>query len=192
MPKVLTKKTILSAPVGKPLIAIRSIGLVNLLTEIRGSTFITIMTKTVPDMKLKGNPYRGNCFKIATLNGQVNFFYDEAVLRRLEKEGKDSSSFHKGESWHEAVCRPDGTLTPLCRHKETGEYYLRFRCIQNVSEARYITAKGKRCNMRKLKPFLRPASTYENQGCDDPIRILVYKLENILQITINGISYQLI
>ena len=180
-------------------LGIRSIQLVNLLMELRGSTIITFIAKTEPDMKVTGNPYvtgKGkaaviNCRKIAKVNGQVNFWYDKAVLTRLEKEGKRPEDFKQGESWHQPVLRPDGTLTPFCQHKKTGKMYLRFRLLNLIGESTFETLDGQAIDVEKLKPFLRPASAYENQGLENPVKILVYALESIAQITMDGLTYQI-
>ena len=163
--------------------------LVKVLETQRGATFISFLVETDAKMRKTGNPYLG-AKKVAKVHGMLNFLYDEAVQRRLEKEGKPADSFRKGESWHEIVTREDGTLTPFCRHKETGELYLRFM-HQNTLDAIYVDVNGNRISVDEITPFLQKPSGYGNQGLDNPVRILTYKLSGIREITLNGTTYQI-
>ena len=168
-------------------VALSQMQMFNLLAAERGATFITFVAHTSPKMRKTNNPWANNAVKIAKVNGQVNFHYDAAVLRALAKEGKSETDFQKGESWHEPVKRPDGTLTPFCQHKTKGTYYLRFRLIGSV-DSRYETLDGQPIDANEIDPFLQK-SDYSNQGLDDPIKFLVYGLENIKQLTLNGVNY---
>jgi len=163
--------------------------MVDVLSQKRGATFIGFTAKTEPKMRKTGNPYFGRVKKVAKVGGQVNFWYDEAVIRQLQKEGKDASDFFAGESWHEPVIRADGTLTPFCKHKKNGNLYLRFRSL-SVSEVKYVTDDGQEVAKEALDPFLYPASEYKNQGTDEPIRFLVYGLDTIKELTVDGETHR--
>jgi hypothetical protein len=165
-------------------------GVVELLEGQRGATFIGFTAETEPKMRKRGNPYAGRVRKVAKVSGQIDFHYDGAVLRQLAKEGKDASCFFAGESWHEPVIRADGTLTPFCRHKQNGQMYLRFRLLA-VSEVRYVLDSGEDVSKETLEPWLEKASEYKNQGTDEPIRFLVYKLENIKELTVDSETHRL-
>lgn len=165
-------------------------GVVELLEGQKGATFIGFVAETEPKMRKRGNPYAGRVRKITKISGQINFHYDKAVLRQLEKEGKDASCFFAGESWHEPVIREDGTLTPFCRHKQNGQMYLRFRSLA-VSSVRYVLDSGEEVSKETLEPWLEPASEYKNQGTDDPIRFLTYKLESIKELTVDSETHRL-
>jgi hypothetical protein len=159
--------------------------IIELIGNRRGAAFVTLTTNTEPDMYLKGNPFRGKVRKICRINGQINFWYDRAVVARLEKEGKHFSSFFAGESWHTPVIREDGTLTPFAKHKTNDTLYLRFRVI-SVLDVRYVDLAGNPIEKEAIIEWLKPASEYKNQGTDDPIRFLVYKLSSIVALTLDG------
>jgi hypothetical protein len=90
----------------------------------------------------------------------------------------------------EPVIRADGTLTPFCRHKQNGQMYLRFRSLA-VSEVRYVMDNGEEVAKETLEPWLEKASEYKNQGTDEPIRFLVYKLENIKELRLDSETHRL-
>ena len=168
-------------------VVVSGINLFNILCQLKGANFITLVAETEPKMRKTGNPYANDIIKTAKINGQINFHYDKAVLNRLAKEGKDESSFRQGESWHQPVIRPDGTLTPFCQHKTKGSYYLRFRLLGRI-DATFATKDGRPVNETEIDAFLQK-SDYSNQGCDDPIIFLTYGLDSIKQMTINGVTY---
>jgi hypothetical protein len=163
--------------------------LVDRLLELRGATFITVTVTTDARAKKTGNPY-GKVLKTTTINCQVNFHYDRAVLARLEKEGKNESEFERGESWHEPF-KVDGKLTPLAVKKgETVPGYLRLRHLLTIGEPIYTQAiGGTEVSAELIKPFLPAPSTYSNQGTDDPVRFLTYSLESIKFIRLSGEEY---
>jgi hypothetical protein len=165
--------------------------LTGLLQDKRGATFIGFSAETEPDMNKRGNPYYGKVKKVAHHGGQINFWYDEAVLRQLAREGRDASCFMAGESWHTPVLRDDGTLTPFCQHKTNGKLYLRFRSL-SVSDVRYINDQdGTEIPLESIKPWLREKSSYENQGTEVKIRFLVFKLESIKTLVLDNVTYVL-
>lgn len=161
---------------------------VDLLLNIRGATFITITTKTDTKAKKTGNPY-GTILKTNTINGQVNFHYDKAVLTKLAKEGKNPDVFEQGNSWHQPYM-PNGLLTPLATKKgETIPNYLRIRHLNTIGNTIYTTETGTQLTEEQVTPFLKTPSRYSNQGTDEPVRFLTYSLDSIITATINGQTY---
>jgi hypothetical protein len=164
--------------------------LTNLLLNARhGANFITFVAKTEPDMIKTGSPFRNdNVELVAKVNAQINFHYDSAVLRQLEREGKSPEDFKKGESWHTPVLI-DNCLTPLCQHKSKPTLYLRVRLL-DVLEAQYYV-NGVVADNDMVKPWVRKNKVaYENQGTEKPIKFKVYKLEGIQSLTMNGVTYE--
>jgi len=145
------------------------------------------------DRKTKiANPYWGDCFKTQDANGMINFHYDKGVLRRLEKEGKTADDFKQGESWHNPIIRPDGTLTPFCSHKaDPRKIYIRFM-LNASNNVRYHTANGKKIETENVKPFLAKRSDYANQGLEKPLIFQVWGIDDVTHMTINKQRYQIV
>jgi hypothetical protein len=162
--------------------------LLDLLCQRKGATFVVAVTKTDAKLKKRGNPF-GQVWKRATVNLLLNFHYDAGVLRRLEKEGKSPDDFRKGDSWHEAITWPDGSLTPFCRHKENGTIYLR-ACVQKrVGDVEYLTEGGEALTKEQVEPFLPARNDYANQGLDEPLVFATYKLDSVKEISVDGETY---
>lgn len=163
---------------------------VDLLSTLKGSTFVSFMAKTDSRAKKRGNPH-GTIWKVYNTTGLVNFHYDSAVLNRLKKEGKDESEFHRGSSWHELVTTDEGFLTPFARHKDTKELYLRVWLMDRSTETVYMKSDNTVLTYDEVKEWLPKPSSYDNQGLDNPVHINVYKLESILEFTVNGKTYSI-
>ncbi len=160
------------------------------LMGIKGSQFVSIIANTEPRMRKTNNPYIGRVRKIARVNGIVNFHYDEGVLRRLEKEGKSAEDFRKGESWHEPVVTENGSLTPFCRHKTSGELYLRLM-LNNLTSEYIDVVNNHTVDEKDIAPFL-VKNGYDNQGLDQPLRFLTYKMDSIKVVSANGKTFLMV
>lgn len=170
--------------------------MIELLMEQRGATFITFThdasMSSTDKMRKTDNPFFGDCFKKQKVNGQVNFHYDDAVLRQLEREGKSPDDFKKGESWHEPIIRADGTLTPLCRHKkDPRKVYLRFR-LMAVCDMQYHNRSGDVLNTEAVKAFVKERSDYANQGTEKKIVFNVWGLDDIRYLKMDGVEYRVV
>ena len=151
------------------------------LKTIQGAKPVTFKATTIPEIR-KLPPFPQPITKTQIVNGFVNFYYDQGVINRLIKEGKDTN-FRKGTSWHHPVIIND-RLTPLCQSKTNPDkYYLRFMLVQPITNPTYHDANG---NQVDLSPYLRIRNPYENQGLEFPLVFLTYDLNNIQEITING------
>jgi hypothetical protein len=163
--------------------------ILSVLGTVRGATPITFTAKTDARAKKTGNPFALPIRKTSRVNGMINFQYDAGVIRRLEKEGKPLTAFERGESWHELVKDSEGRLTPFCRHKSTGDLYVRFMLIRRLGEPEFEDGEGNPLTAEQAAPFLPKANEYTNQGLDNPLVFLVYKLDSIRSITVSGETF---
>lgn len=161
-----------------------------ILAETKGAKIVSFTARTDARLKKTGNPYKG-VVKVQRVNALVNFHYDAGVLRRLEKEGKSPDDFKKGTSWHVPVLGKDGELTPFCQHPKTGEYYLRICCLKRL-EATYEDQDGVVLTREQIAEWLPAANGYENQGLDDPLVFLTFKLSGIEQLTVDGVTHHVV
>lgn len=158
--------------------------ILKLLMQPKGATFLTITAVTDARAKKTGNPY-GVIFKLAKINGMVNFQYDNAIRKRLEAEGKNPDDFAFKASWHEPVIE-NNRITPISSHKETGELYLRMAVLNEIGEPRYFDVKGTEIPIQNIIKFLPEPTKYPNQGLNTPLIFNTFKLNNIRSISING------
>lgn len=152
-----------------------------LLMGLRGATPVTITSKTEVRVP-KSCQYHGTT-KISKVNGLANFHYEAAVNRQLTREDKSADFEAMPRQWGERLVRPDGTLTPIVQHK--GANYLELK-VQNSLESKYVF-NDKELDKDVITPFL-PKSV-SRQGTDKEVIVRDYKLESVLEATINGELY---
>ena len=159
--------------------------LVAYLSGLKGSAIIGLTVRTDARLKKTGNPF-GVVWKVSKVSVLVNFHYDAGVVRRLEAEGKDPNDFIRGESWHVAVLTDDGKLTPFCIHPKTGELYIRCQLRGRGETTYFAEATGHELTKADIEAFLPKKSNYSNQGLDNPLEFLTYKLASVVEVVING------
>lgn len=160
--------------------------LINHLKNIKSSTFIGFVAKTIPKMKKTGNPFADKIIKLAHVSANVGFDYEAGVNRRREKEGKEAN-FVAQSNWHKPVLNGD-SITPLAEHNKTGELYL--RCNVLKSDSVYVNMEtGEIVEKESLEPFLQKTDYKATQGLDESqVAIACYKLDGIQSINFNGQS----
>lgn len=157
--------------------------MINILLSRKGAFFLSFVAITdarpIKNNRVtkQPNPWK-EIAKIAKVNGVLNFYYEEGVLRRLEKEGKNPSDFRRGGSYHQPIFTDDGRLTPFCIHKADAAKVTEWKnLVQNAkgnvsvieSEANDFTVDNWKANP-DLRAYLRfqlrstPECEYQADG----------------------------
>lgn len=163
--------------------------LYELMTDhVNGATFITIDTET--NVKLKGgkkNIQQGRVTKRVTGSNVMVFQnkktngYDSMVKRRLEKEGKDPTSF-------ELSPRTWGTRlqgVPFVEHN--GKYYLEVIFLHS-GDVEYLL-DGQPIDPDKIDGLPPRGPEGKQGGLEDKVIIRTYSVESIKAITIDRNRY---
>jgi hypothetical protein len=159
-------------------------GLVDLLSDVKGARKAAIVAVTEPKMRKTANPYYGSVEKINHCLVDLNLNYENKVNKALVKAGEEPN-FEAGGNWHEPILRPDGTLTPFCRHKSTHEVYLR-AVLDKVLSTEYIDkVTGSPISESVLAPWL--IKSEPSHG----VRFFTTKLSNVRGVTYGGKTYML-
>ena len=175
MAKAIAKSAVAAPP------ALTQRQLEQILGQLRGATFVTLLTRTEPSMNKGGNPFHGKVFKISRVNGVANFKYANSVNRQRGREGKVEDFRPEPRKWGQRV---EGT--PLVFHK--GQTYLELKVERSLGHS-YVWANGDVMSdeeVEQLKSHLRKRKQPETQGTDKEIILRDYKLSNIIAITMNG------
>lgn len=161
----------------------------------------------------RGENARLTIGKVNKIQGRIGTDYDSEVTNQLTKEieaerianglptlnadelnAEIDRRFTPGTSWHRPMFDASGKPTVLSVHKKHGEnggFYLRYMPSAK-GEAEYLRLDdGSTVDSEAVAPFLSPTSTYSNQGAEKPRIFLVYALENIVEIRINGERYRI-
>jgi hypothetical protein len=168
-------------------------------------TIIAVRTMIVPKMLAKSidgvpNPFRigrgrdasFTIRKSQSLNGLACPNYQRLVLNRHVKVGSvEAPDF--GESWHEVITDHAGRPTTLCRHKTTGEAYMRFVPLHR-GKPEFHTLDGHAVPSDVVAPYLQASSSYANQNLPEgeEIPFIVLKIASLQSISIDNERYEIL
>jgi hypothetical protein len=164
--------------------AIKVVQLAEMLMNHKGSTAVTIVTRTEPEMRKTGNPFLGNVFKVSRVNGMIGFNYANSVNNQLNREDKNADFIASPRKWGNRLPR-----TPIVEHK--GNLYLEMKVEKSLGH-RYEDASGiplDDATMLQVSSFLPNRPKAQSQGTDKEIILRDYKLASILSITYRGTCY---
>lgn len=156
--------------------------LANRLAEVKGATPITILAKTTPSMKMMANPFKSNVFKLARVNGLINWNYENSVNNQRAREEKEPDFESAPRQW--------GSLIKMFVEKD-GHLYLQIK-VQNVLSTSYMDRYGKTLSDKDLEildKFLKIPPPSNTQDLDKEVICRDYALENILEAKFNNNVY---
>lgn len=177
----------------------------NFLQTINSSTMVSLETLTPEKMndyldywlvgqdgkKKKNpnptrNPFVGGVFSRTRMYKIVTGFdYEESVERRRVKEGltPEFQNEDDKEIWYNLVSKG------LVVHKDDPtKFYFRYQKLNNSTIEHRYEYRGNTIERQLFESYLTKRNTeeYSNQGLDNPLRMKVVKLENIVRLNING------
>lgn len=159
----------------------------------RGSFFVTIVAETDPRLLKTNNPFTG-VRKISRVNGVLNWVYENAVNNQRVRENQPVDAAGEVEhftamprKWGSRIRRDDGTVTPLVEHKD--KHYLELK-VQKSLGHEYRDANDAVIDPSAVAPFIPKRKEGERQEVDNPVILRDYAIENITQITLDGVVYE--
>lgn len=159
----------------------------DVLSNIRGAKFISVVTVTDPRLKKTGNPYT-NVVKVSSFTGQINFDYENAVNNQRKREGI-SAQFEAQSSYAVPCFRDDGTMLPFAQHKTNSKKYLRIRPLQ-TSDVKYVDQNtGEEISKDKLKPWLPAKSKSSSQETEKEVVFRLFDLDSVRSIGVDGKNF---
>jgi hypothetical protein len=135
---------------------------------------ITLLARTVPEMRKTGNPHFGNCYKLATVCGWYGAEYADLVNQRRLQEGKPADFRPLPRRWGE---RYQGTA--LIVHGE--RLYLNV-LVDRTLDAVYVTGGGDLIPDEAIRPYLSEKSIEGRQDVERPVIVRDYQLDNLLAV----------
>jgi hypothetical protein len=159
--------------------------MVRVLMGVKGATPATFIAVTPVKMNKTNNPYFDKVYKTQTSNVFINFDYAASVNRALVKEGKDADFVAQPRKWGEKL-----PGTPIVFHKN--EYYLEARFLNNEPKVDY-TFEGNPIDKAVFESYMPNRSSdsiKEHQGLENEVVIRDFKIRNIYQIKVNGVTYR--
>lgn len=156
------------------------------------AVFGTIFQITTPKALVKDRTTKQpNPFALITKESKVscifNADYERQVTNQLKREDKPETDYKKGVAVMELQFSPNNDF--FCMNVKNGKYVVRYRPNDNVKPTTEYKADGKIVKFDQVKNYLPEPSKATNQGTDREILWRTVYLENVREITINGINY---
>lgn len=162
------------------------------LMNLRGAKFTTIVAETDPRMRKTGNPYVG-AKKVSRVNGVVNWVYQNSVNNQrcrenqpLDQSGEVEHFEPEPRKWGTRLKHDTGHVAPLVEHK--GKRYLELKVERSLGHEYRLN--GEVVDSEAVAEFLPNRKEGARQKVDNPVILRDYSLENIVQITIDGVTYE--
>lgn len=152
--------------------------LIAMLCCLPRRSMATLITRTVPRMRMTGNPHAGNCWKVSAITGMLRFDYAAEVNRHRIREGLTPDFTSATHPWGDQFGE-----TPFRRHRSTGDLYLRVN-VQAALPPVYVDRMGNQIDARSVQPFLVDGERTHRQGLHSPIIERDYAMLNVVMIGI--------
>ncbi len=169
-------------------------GLIELLDSTSRAEFVTLQTKTKPDMNKTGNPYYDKVAKdftirkISSVNGIVHWSYSNAVNNQREREGWNQEEFEpQARTWGERL----SAKSCIIAHKGKDgilRHYLEMK-VEKTLGHNYVSLQGTLLNKADIQPFLNMHVQPATQETLKEIFLRDYRLDSIKAITLRGTDY---
>ncbi len=163
--------------------------LTQLFLDVESATMISLSTETIPDMRVKGNPFRDDVIKCTEINGVYMWDYETAVNRRLMKEGGKPTFKVQARAWGKLV---DGTGMVHHIDKKNAEHWYVQLKAQHCMDVMYIHRDRNPFTQEEveiLKTFIPEREEGVNQGLDVPVVIRDYAIDSIREARMFGNVY---
>jgi hypothetical protein len=146
---------------------------------------VTIITRTIPNMRVTGNPYVGRLFKLTRLtNVALRYNFRNTIANRLERAGKECEyevEKPSGRSW------VVNNLI-LCADKDPNQFYLRTTRRANTKanvlwelDGKIVTDQQTIDHIESFIPARKPSQKQLNAGLTEENEVVVndYKFESL-------------
>jgi len=161
--------------------------LLELLMGVEKSTLIHLVTTTPVIMNKTGNPYHNKVVKVNSCNYLIGNGYQDRVNSNISKEGGnptfESQSLIGKE--HVTKCVLKDTKTGLKR------YLMVERFIEVKPKVSYLY-EGNPIEKQLFESYMSKVSEVKTQPQDRKVLVTTPLLENIKEITLNKVQYEVI
>lgn len=159
--------------------------LVEVLKQVEKSTFINVTMVTDVRMNKTGNPYFGQVKKVTNCNYLIGNDYEKRVQSNEEKEGLEGNfeSLKPSGKTHVSKC-------VLVDDKTGLTYYLMVERFDEISPKVEYKHNGNTIDKMLFENFMVKVSESSRQGQERKVMVITPKIENIREITLNGIHYE--
>lgn len=160
--------------------------LIGVFDALERHSFVSVEYQS--ETKLKKNPFFKSVVKLVKVVLLCGTEYQKAVNNRLKKSGIENPDFIKRETYLESRGN-----TPITKKKDSEQLYLSYFEVRRDFEV-FFDKDGNEVSKNLIKEFL-PTYTPKSQeqhGLSDGSFVVRknLKIENILQVVVDGTTYQ--
>lgn len=196
-------------------------GFRSMLFNARGAKPVTIVTRTEPALTGGKKCPLAGLVKVSTVNGMINFNYENAVNRQRSREGNDETFESASRKWGRRLYetpeevenpnsvkrierkRRDPRHLPFVAKNWTEETISVDEFNEIPNNELYLEMKvensgdyiymlnGVEIPKEQVAPYLPKKKEGERQDVEKTVILRDYKIENVEQITIDGESYKI-
>lgn len=157
-----------------------------MLADTHGAEILSFTALTEPAYRKTGCPWKDNLFKLARVNGTINWDYARAVNRQREREGVPPD--------FESLPRAWGTHlrdTPFISHVTKGgdhRLYVKLKVHHSLGHV-YLTGDGGTLAEEDVAPFLAPKRGNPRQGLEKEVLERDYTVSNMVALKMRSMGY---
>jgi len=156
--------------------------LVKILIGRKGNFFATLVALTAEKNLVKDCPF-GSLNKVSCFQANLGFHYTNSLDNQAAREGKTVEFDVKPRRWGSRIDK-----TCLVEHK--GQYYIEAKPEKSFS-VKWIAENGRILSKDEVEPYFKTRSESATQeSLDKKVILRDYKVENVMEITMDNETYQ--
>jgi hypothetical protein len=157
--------------------------MVEIIKSVKSSTMVTI--EAITEVKLpKSNPYHG-AMKRNTINGQIGFYYENAVNNQLGREDKAMDFKPQMAVWQRATDSRN-----LVTNAAGDKLYLYIRVLSSGVPS--YTLNGMEVSREAIAPYLpEHKKPHTQDNLEKEVVVRTFGMDNILNIKMLGETFEI-
>jgi hypothetical protein len=160
--------------------------LIVLLNQVEKSTMVNILMETEVGMKKTGNPYYKKVIKRSSCNYLIGNDYGTRVDSNYKKEGVENTFEVEGASGKEHISKV--VLRSTNPDKPT-TYYLMVERFDEIKPKVEYLFEGNVIDKVLFESYMNKVYESKKQECDRKVSVITPKIENIKEMSLNGVRY---
>jgi hypothetical protein len=150
--------------------------------------FASIIQLTDTGAKKTGNPY-SQINKLSKVSIILNTDYVKAVTNQLAREHKEATEYMPGKDTNPLTFGENNRFIGV---NNKGGFVLQYRPNDKIKPQSIYFADGKRVDKAQIAQYLPTIRKATNQGTEKEVRWRKVNLSNVLRLTVNGTTYNVI
>ena len=159
--------------------------LISILMEQEKGTFVNLVTETKVRMNKRNNPYFDKVIKRSKCNYLLGMDYQERVRKNEEKEGMEpdfvTEECKVGE--HISKC--------VLFNEKLNTHYVMVERFDEIKPQVEYTFEGNEIDKGLFEDFMVKYTESKKQEQERKVNVLTFKVDNIKEISLNGVHYEI-